>query len=265
MWCPQCGDEFRDGFVRCSYCAQDLVAIRPAPAVPAPRTDPEQHEDHVLLEYDLSDWTEDERHALDLRLRMSAIPAGWEDGDGLVVGRAWQAEVDELVEAVDDTMGARTDAAADDTMSYAVSGLASPGRRILGALIDFTVLAGASAAMRGALPGDIGNALVFGLSIGYWIVPVARWGRTVGKLVVRTRIMRIDGVDPPGWRVAAVRWLVEVGPAILVVFSDLLSRRTLLIVVFVSYVWSVFIYVPILGPTRRGIHDRIAGTEVVRA
>ena len=37
LWCPQCGDEYREGFSECSDCGVALVATRPVePAAPEP-------------------------------------------------------------------------------------------------------------------------------------------------------------------------------------------------------------------------------------
>ena len=42
----------------------------------------------------------------------------------------------------------------------------------------------------------------------YFVAGTAIWGRTVGKLVVHTEVVRVDGITPPGLRVAAVRYAV---------------------------------------------------------
>lgn len=39
MFCPSCGDEYREGFMRCVDCEADLVAEAPAPPAP-PRDAP---------------------------------------------------------------------------------------------------------------------------------------------------------------------------------------------------------------------------------
>ena len=32
MYCPRCGSEYREGYVRCADCDRELVATRPDPA-----------------------------------------------------------------------------------------------------------------------------------------------------------------------------------------------------------------------------------------
>ena len=55
----------------------------------------------MLLEYDVADWSEDQRAALTLHLRLAEIPSEWDIEGLLVVGRGWKHEVDELVELID--------------------------------------------------------------------------------------------------------------------------------------------------------------------
>jgi uncharacterized RDD family membrane protein YckC len=85
----------------------------------------------------------------------------------------------------------------------------------------------------------------------YTIVPTALWGQTAGKLAVGTRVV----VDPdgslPGLRRSGVRWFVAQGVARLPYVGLLISLAVLGSVV--------------LDDRRRGLHDKAAGTIVVRA
>ncbi len=135
--------------------------------------------------------------------------------------------------------------------------LASPGRRFFGFVVDYLVSAPMFMLLWKLGPGMWPQKVIFyALSVGYWVVPTARWGRSVGKLVVGTRVQRIDGVAPPGWRVAVVRWgLLVILDPVLMQFGDVGA--------LLSFGWTVLVYAPILGSSRQGIHDRIAKTDVV--
>ena len=85
----------------------------------------------------------------------------------------------------------------------------------------------------------------------YTIVPTALFGQTAGKLAVGTRVV-VDGEGRrPGWRRSVVRWLVSEGLGQLPVLG---------LVVSLVVVGSI-----LLDPRRRGVHDKAAGTVVVRA
>ena len=88
--------------------------------------------------------------------------------------------------------------------------------------------------------------VVFALClIGGIAYPVCFWrwrGQTPGKMALGIRVVRSDG-SPPGWRAALVRFL---GYALAWVTVGLL-----------------FLWVP-LDDHGQGIHDRIAGTYVVK-
>lgn len=255
MWCPKCGDEFRDGFRRCNYCNAELVAVRPPSVEVMAEPDPVPT-DHVLLEYDLSDWSDDRREGLNLQLRLAAIPAEWEDGSVLVVGRVWQDEVDDLVDFVDREANddRQHDLRVDENTGFIVAG---PGRRFLGGVVDEVVALPVSALVLRIVPvSSIRPVLGLVMSVVFWILPVALYGRTIGKLVVGTRVMRIDGLAPPGWRVAGVRWGVLAVPGLLVILFGVVG-------VFVGWAVAAIVYAPILGRTRRGLHDRAARTRVV--
>lgn len=261
MWCPSCGDEFRDGFTRCSDCDVALVAHRPTPT-PEPDTPqaPARSADHELLEVDLSDWSEDLRAGLDLRLRSAQIPASWEPNGVLVVGQAWREDLDVMLDVVDDEDSehqGRDGSHLGDGARTRVPDLASPGRRFLGAVIDWMLLGTVAAGTVLVIDGSIRNRDVAALIIGavYTVVLVAVWGRTVGKAAVGTWVEPIDGSAPPGWGAATIRWAV---PALAVLAFPFGAVGFV-----VGEVWLVAVYAPILGPRRQGLHDRAARTVVL--
>lgn len=85
----------------------------------------------------------------------------------------------------------------------------------------------------------------------YTVVPTAIWGQTAGKLAVGTRVVVDADGSLPGWRRSFVRWFVSEGLAQLPGIGVLVS-----LAVLVSLV---------VDRRRRGLHDKAAGTVVVRA
>ena len=97
--------------------------------------------------------------------------------------------------------------------------------------------------------------LLFYLTLGsyalYEISMIARRGQTVGKIVTKTKVITVDGADPPGWRAASVRWaLAWLAVAVLGVLG-------LVVLIFVLG-WGMF------DANRQGLHDKVARTYVVR-
>ena len=260
MWCPSCRDEFRAEFERCAECDVALVSVPPPPVpVPVPLRAGTARLDYVLLEYDVADWTEDQRAALTLHLRLAEIPAEWDIEGLLVVGRVWKLEVDELVALIDgESSGADRWSLPAESVEEPEGLLASPGRRFLGFLVDYLVFSPVAWLLQRSVEARVAHtAVVAAVGIAYWAAPDAWWGRTVGKLVVGTRVQRLDGVRPPGWKVALVRWGTVALPGYLLIPFDLIG-------VWIAFAWWVSVFAPILGPSRRGIHDRFAKTVVVR-
>ena len=98
-------------------------------------------------------------------------------------------------------------------------------------------------------------ALFFAIDAAYTIGLTARFGQTVGKRIVDTEVVSIEGVTPPGLRVAVIRYAVVIAGFPLVWFLGDVGD-------WLSLAWMVAVYVPIFGRQRRGLHDRIAGTDV---
>jgi uncharacterized RDD family membrane protein YckC len=89
------------------------------------------------------------------------------------------------------------------------------------------------------------------LATAYSTVGVALWGRTVGKLVARCKVVRVDTGGPTGWWYAAIRALV-VSLAWAVPYLALAAAL------------AVYGYA-LLDPRQQGLHDKAAGTLVVAA
>jgi uncharacterized RDD family membrane protein YckC len=138
--------------------------------------------------------------------------------------------------------------------------LATTGQRVVGAVADlfvfgaivstpFVLLRGAIRLEGTAVAAFV--AVVFVFHGVYVVGPTARWGRTVGKLIVGVRVVMQDDGRLPGLSASVRRWFL---PAV---------------AWFIPYVgWAVSIGLRatlVFDPLRRGIHDRMAGTIVVRA
>jgi len=143
-----------------------------------------------------------------------------------------------------------------------VDQLATVGQRVVGFLADTavagTVLLTPGMLLRGTVrPDDISPGVVSLLAVAaflflavYEIVPTALWGRTPGKAIVGTRVVGTDDGRVPGLKRAILRWVL---PALafqvhVVGWVIALLLRSLLVA----------------DPLRRGVHDRLAGTIVVR-
>lgn len=91
--CPSCGSEY---LAHVSVCADCRVAlIDPTGGAAAELDDASE-----LVDYDLDDWTADQRTELTMALRGRGIPHRWEPGL-LVVHADDMDEVEELIEDVD--------------------------------------------------------------------------------------------------------------------------------------------------------------------
>lgn len=229
--------------------------------------------DHEQLEYDVGDWPTTWRDQLELLLRGARIPYEWERPDLLVVPRAHQATVDALVESVegpepsargDDASAASSVARYDafETRAADQPELASPMRRFIGALVDGIVPGGLSVILIGLgddarITGAAATAVGLALSFAYFVPSTALYGRTLGKLAVGTTVVAADTGAVPGWRAAIVRFFVPLLPTLLLWG---LSDTTLSVI---GLLWAVAVYAPVLGPSRRGLHDRAAGTVVI--
>ncbi|MDQ2826348.1 MAG: RDD family protein [Actinomycetota bacterium] len=139
--------------------------------------------------------------------------------------------------------------------------LASIGQRVGGALVDglltsmvvvVPLLLGVITVddLQGQLPpGWAVVLLVFGAV--YTVVPTALWGQTLGKVAIGTRVVTEADGSLPGWRRSTIRWAL---PG--------LAGRLPYIGIFVSLGVTASL---VLDARRRGLHDKAAGTIVVRA
>lgn len=139
--------------------------------------------------------------------------------------------------------------------------LASYGRRIGGAVIDEVVgllPVAIGLVVSGFRPGDdIDDTMLLVLTVAtalsgfvYETLMIGLFARTVGKFAVGTRVVRADNGGRLGWFGSVQRAMV---PTVAAAVPQL------------GFVLGAFVYgVAFVDPLRRGIHDRAAGSLVVR-
>jgi uncharacterized RDD family membrane protein YckC len=94
-------------------------------------------------------------------------------------------------------------------------------------------------------------ALFFALDLTYEVTMVRLFGQTLGKMILGIRIVRIPDGERPDWGQSGVRFLVPgVADAIPVWFSGFFAIGIYLTAMF--------------DPAYRGVHDKAAGTLVLR-
>lgn len=139
--------------------------------------------------------------------------------------------------------------------------LAPFGRRIGGLVIDQIVVVLpviAVAVALGYTPGDdisdnallVFNISVAALGLGYETIMIGAFGRTLGKLATRTRVVRSYDGGRVGWPEALLRALVPTALGVVPTLGVVLGAMV--------YAWAFF------NPLRQGLHDRAAATLVVR-
>jgi uncharacterized RDD family membrane protein YckC len=92
---------------------------------------------------------------------------------------------------------------------------------------------------------------VTAVALVYQTVMIALLGRTVGKLALGTRVVRLIDGARPGWTEAVMRALLPLS------LGAIPSVGLFLVVV----VYSLALWTPL----RQGLHDKAAGTLVVRS
>jgi uncharacterized RDD family membrane protein YckC len=90
------------------------------------------------------------------------------------------------------------------------------------------------------------------VSAAYEIVLIRTWGQTVGKRVLRIKVVRVTDGALPDWTASVVRYVLPVVPVLIPLPG--------------VFLLSLVIYLAaVVHPLRRGWHDRAAGTLVLKA
>ena len=126
-------------------------------------------------------------------------------------------------------------------------------RRFNGGLID-EVLVGIPTGL--AAHAKAATWMVIMVHMFYFVVPTAMFGWSIGKLVVRTRIVDLKNHRSPNWWRATVRWVVPYAVVIVGLTVGLPGDVMALVIAGV--------YLPIMLDLR-GWHDRAAHTLVVES
>jgi uncharacterized RDD family membrane protein YckC len=128
--------------------------------------------------------------------------------------------------------------------------LSSPG-----AQAAFTRIASEPASQRALLTWILA---IFGVALVYFWVQHALGGATIGKRLLRLRVVTASGHAPVGVRAAGIRAVVTVaGPLMFLVLPSPVSLLG-------GVLWTADLGLALLDPRVRCLHDMAAGTMVVR-
>lgn len=129
-------------------------------------------------------------------------------------------------------------------------------QRVAGRFVDSLLLLPVVLVVRAAVTTDrrAVAAVTIMIGLGYEVGATARYGRTLGKRLVGTRIMRLATGTTPGPQVVTLRYLaLSVGT-----IATMAAPRSPI----GPILWLIVI-IPILRPPEhRGLHDRLSGTVV---
>ncbi len=139
--------------------------------------------------------------------------------------------------------------------------LAPISRRVAGLIIDQLIVAFPVAIVALALGYTPTNTitsrslLFFNIALTavlfvYQTLMIGRLGRTVGKIALGTRVVRLTDGRRPDWSQSAMRSLVPLA-------LEAIPRIGV-------FLWLMVYSVAMWNPLRQGLHDRAAGTLVVR-
>ena len=95
------------------------------------------------------------------------------------------------------------------------------------------------------------SLVVLGVYALYEVGMIATRGQTVGKIATRSKVITVDGDDPPGWNAALLRTGAAWLPILIPAFG--------LLVMAAVFIWATW------DSNRQGLHDKAASTYVVKA
>ncbi len=107
--------------------------------------------------------------------------------------------------------------------------------------------------------------LLAALSGVYFVVPWSRDGRTPGQRLFRIAVRGASPMAGISTRRAVLRWALLGAPLGLASALTVSLPLLFLAIIVVSFAWfAVLVVTTVLSRTGRGLHDRLAGTTVVR-
>ncbi len=130
--------------------------------------------------------------------------------------------------------------------------LASAGARLGARILDVLIIAAIPILLFFSTDLTAAGITLFTSMIGlvYEVTLIATKGQTLGKMAVNIKVARVGDGLVPGWGKSIGRWIL---PAVLNFIPFIGGLLSLL--VYLSLLW---------GKSRRGWHDMIAGTVVVK-
>ena len=259
-----------------------MADLAELPQLPTPEQDP----DHQLVEHDLSHLANADRWQLSLLLDAEGIGHHW-SGATLVAPKEADAvgEIDvvlndDVPEPGDDvrppgTESRRAVLAAADNLTRSADATWGPiVRRIGAAIVDYVLLNTTVSviyriwdprAARGLLiehrPTVTSVVLLIAIRAAYDIIAIGKWGRTPGKAIFGLRVLDLRH-QRAGWVRATTRYVVSDLALIVIVALPTVPNNGAALWYLAA---QLCVYGPILfDPLQRGLHDRAAGTIVVR-
>ncbi|MEY2468265.1 MAG: hypothetical protein QOF21_963, partial [Actinomycetota bacterium] len=212
-WCPSCGAEYQPHVDECADC---LVALTDKFPEPDDRRDTTR--DHATVEFSVAAWPESRIRSLRRLLDGAGVAFLLHvDTGALEVNAADEATTEELLAiagAADESEEIRSygEAAAGEGTPDETVPAAGLGRRIVGRLVDGLVASLATAVLIGAFPflvwpyDTTTMVVVIATVAAFEILCTARWGRTIGKFVVGTRVVDVHTDGIPSLSTATIRW-----------------------------------------------------------
>jgi uncharacterized RDD family membrane protein YckC len=99
---------------------------------------------------------------------------------------------------------------------------------------------------------------MFGIALAYYWAQQAAWGATVGKRALGVRVVQAADQSPIGVRAAGIRTVAFlVGPAAFLLLASPIN-------VAGGLLWAADTGFPLLDPRAQCLHDKLAGTVVIR-
>ena len=145
----------------------------------------------------------------------------------------------------------------DITMQTGPRGYVEPtfGQRLVARIVDALVLLPAVVLASLVTDGRARVAVVLAMSAAYETVAVSRWGRTVGKHLMGTRVVDATYATYLDTGRAGLRWLALFGGGLAGLVVPAWANLVEL--------WIVVAVLPVMvPPLHRGLHDRAAGSIV---